>query len=327
MKIEKGKFENAETVTLGNTSGLNIKLCALGAGIMSITLPDKNGERCEVTRLTDRGYARDYNGMTIGRTSGRIENATFSIDGRTAVLEKNNKGVDNLHGGGTGLHTKVFTVKTKENAEYTDVVFDCSCADGEGGYFGNVDITVTYRVYENENKFAIMFFGKPDSKTLLNLTNHVYWDMSGNRRQAVTEQDVFLNAPRVGVLDERLIVRDIIDVPPQFDFTHAHKMGDHLKDASVQRHTLGYDHPFFLAERGLDKLACSLYSPLSGLKLEVRTTYPCVVVFGDNFGEYKSTCFECQYHPDGIHACPNDCGVCTPDKPYDEVIEYTFSVE
>lgn len=242
------------------------------------------------------------------------------------MLEANNFKTDNLHGGKTGLHGKLFSCKTEKGEGYVDVIFGYFSPDAEGGYFGNVDITVTYRVLENKNEIAMSFLGVPDCKTLLNLTNHVYWNMSGDLREPVTEQTVFINASRVGVLNERLIVERIAEVTPQFDFRVAHEFGEFLHNESVQRYTLGYDHPFFLDARGLDKRACALKSELSGIMLSVATTYPCVVVYGDNMFKYKSVCFECQYHPDGIHAQPDDCGVCSPDKPYKETTVYTFTV-
>ncbi|MDE6401696.1 MAG: hypothetical protein K2L54_03690, partial [Clostridiales bacterium] len=94
MKIEKGKFGKAETVTLENSAGMTVALCAKGAGIMSIKVPDRDGTPREVTRLANGGYGVAYHGLTIGRTSGRIAHAEFSIDGRTAKLEKNNHGED-----------------------------------------------------------------------------------------------------------------------------------------------------------------------------------------------------------------------------------------
>lgn len=327
MKTERRNFLGAESITLKNSTGLVLSLSALGAGIVSVKLPDKDGVLRELTRLPDSGYGKEYHGLTIGRTSGRIENAEFSIDGRNAKLEKNNYGVDNLHGGSTGFHSKTYSMAVKRGTEYTDVVFKCVSPDGEGGYFGNVKLTVTYRVYENENRFAIYFDAVPDTKTLLNITNHVYWNMSGDLREPSTEQIVYINASRVGDLNERLIVQKIVDVPEQFDFRTPKKPGLFINDEFVQRYTHGYDHPFFLDGRGTDKTACSMYSSLSGIKLTVKTTYPCVVVYGDNHEGYKAMCFECQYHPDGIHACPKDCGVCTAEHPYKEQTEYFFDVD
>ncbi len=327
MNVLKHEFDGNKAVTLKNDAGLCVTLCALGAGIVSIKAPDRDGVAREVTRLPESGYATAHHGLTVGRTAGRIENATFTIDGKTAVLEKNNHGVDNLHGGATGLHKKVFDMTVVENKDDTVVTFACKSPDGEGGYFGNVDVVITYKLLNAVNELSVTFEATPDCKTLMNMTNHVYFDMSGDLREPVTEQTMFLNASRVGVLNERLIVQKIAEVPTEFDFRKPHKVGDYINAECVQRFTHGYDHPFFLDGRGLDKIACSLYSALSGIKLEVSTTYPCAVVYGDNFGGYKSICFECQYHPDGIHACPDDCGICTPEKPYKEIMSYRFSIE
>lgn len=326
MEIVKGVFDGAQTVRLTNSTGMSVTLCALGAGIMSIKVLDRDGISREVTRLSEKGYGKDYHGLTIGRTSGRIAHATFTVGGRTAILEVNNHGADNLHGGSSGFHGKTFDMHIEKCDGYTDILFSYFSPDGEGGYFGNVEVVVTYRVYENESKLAVTYDAAPDCETLLNLTNHAYFNMSGDLRLPVTKQQVFINASKVGVLSERLIVEKIAEVTAPFDFRRPHDMGDCISDESVQRYTLGYDHPFFLDGRGTDKLACSLYSELSGIKLEVRTTYPCVVVFGDNFGGYKSTCFECQYHPDGVHAAPADCGICSPKKPYSETTIYSFEV-
>lgn len=327
MQVEKFTLDGYPAVRLTNTTGLSVELCAFGAGIISIKVPDRTGRAVTVTKLDKRGYGKAHHGLTVGRTSGRIENATFTIGGKTAELEVNNHGVDNLHGGKAGLSFKLFDMNISSFADHTDAVFTYSSPDGEGGYFGNVDFTVTYRVDENTNKLTLVFGAVPDETTLVNLTNHAYFNMAGDLSQPVTEQEVYINASRVGVLDERLIVREIAEVTPQFDFRTPHKMGDYLADKTVQKNTCGYDHPFFLDGRGLDKLAASLYSDKSGIKMEVRTTYPCVVIYGDNFGGYESTCFECEYHPDGIHACPDDCGVCSPEQPYNEITEFSFSVE
>lgn len=327
MDIIEGNYNGAQTVELRNATGLSVVLCALGAGIMQIRVPDKSGVSRQVTRLSSLGYGKDYHGLVIGRTSGRVAGGTFEIDGKVARLERNNFGVDNLHGGSTGLFGKMFDMRIERKAKAVAVVFCYRSADGEGGYFGNVDITATYTVYENENKITLDFFALPDCKTLLNLTNHAYFDMSGDLREPVTKQIMYINASRYGVLNERLIVRKIADVPEQFDFRTPHYVGDYVNDPEVMRYTLGYDHPFFLDGQGKENLACALYSPLSGIKLSVYTTYPCVVIFGDNFDGFKSTCFECQFHPDGIHQTPSECGICSPQSPYEQSVDYVFSVE
>lgn len=327
MKITEYEINGNRAVKLNNDLGMTVTLCALGAGLVSVSVPDRDGVARELTKLSEKGYGCGHNGLTTGRTAGRIANAAFTIDGRTAALEKNNFGVDNLHGGSDALHNKVYGMQINKICDGVDVVFTYRSPDGEGGYFGNIDVTVTYTVYDKKNGFDITFEGKSDVKTLLNLTNHVYWNASGDLREPTTKQVMYINASRVGKLDERLIAREIIPVPEQFDFRTAHPVGDHVNDELVQRYTHGYDHPFFLDENGLGHTACFLYSETSGIKISVSTTYPCVVVYGDNYGGYNAMCFECQYHPDGIHACPENCGILSPDKPYRNVMRYDFTIE
>lgn len=340
MKITTTKINGYTLISVENDAGMTLKLTSLGAGIREILVPAQNGEKQTVTLcpLDEEIYEYGYYGKTIGRTSGRINGATFNIDGKTAVLEKNNCGEDNLHGGASGLHVQIFDYKIKETENGADVVFEYLSPDGEGGYFGKVEITVIYRICGGQNKFEIIYKGVPSEKTLLNLTNHVYLNMGGNLTENVKEQTLYLNASQVGRLNERLIVEEVIPVPKEFDFRTPHKIGDFINADSVQLYTKGYDHPFFLAESGLENLACALQSEKSGIRLEIRTTYPCVVLYADNYADssvevYKgrkdekhlAACLECQYHPDGVHQSPENCGIITPEKPYSEVIQYSFS--
>lgn len=342
MKITEKKITDYVQITLENETGMYICLTELGAGIREIRVPDRDGESKIVTLcpFDEEVFRNGYWGKTIGRTSGRIANAVFSIGDKTATLEKNNHWQDNLHGGSEGLHAKVFSHKVIKCVDYTDVIFVYKSPDGEGGYFGNADVKVTYRIFEKENTFRIIFSGETDSEALLNLTNHVYFNMSGNLCQSVKEQTLFINASRVGRLNERLIIEEIVSVAPEFDFRTAHKIGDCIYNENVQRHTFGYDHPYFLDNPKIDKLAASFESAHSGIRLEVRTTYPCVVFYADSCPasgmkvlpdkedeQYFAACLECQYNPDGIHSSPDNCGILTAEKPYHEETEYKFSVK
>lgn len=342
MKITSKIKEKFAEIKVENNVGLVVTLTDVGAAIREIKVPDKFGNSKTVTLapVNDDLFCNAYHGKTIGRTSGRISGATFTIDGKTAQLERNNFGVDNLHGGSSGFHVARFNWEVRQGENYTDIAFKRTSKDGECGYFGNIDVTVTYRVLHDDNAFRIIFDGSSDVKTLLNLTNHVYWNMSGDLAESVTEQELFINAPRFGKLNERLIVEKILPVSEEMDFTHAHSIGDYLFRDTVQQRTKGYDHPYFLAKHSLDEVVASLYSRRSGIKLEVRTTYPCVVfyangqadgsveVFNGKYDEqYLAACLECQYHPNGIHASPENCGILAPDQPYHEEIAYKFLLD
>ncbi len=340
MKFLNEKVNKSTVTTIFNRCGLKLVLTTNGAGIREVYVPDKNGDSRIVTHrpLDEEVFYKGYHGKTIGRTSGRIANATFSIDDKTAVLEKNNRGVDNLHGGAAGLHDKEFALQVKPAKEYTDVIYTYHSPDGDGGYFGAVDFVITYRVYEDENKFAMIFDATCDQPTLLNLTNHVYWNMGGDCSENCTTQILYIDAPYVGKLNERLIIEEIVPVSKEFDFRTPHAIGDYVDTPAVQKYTAGYDHPWFFESADFNKVRCTLHSNKSGIRLNLKTTYPCVVYYGDNFpvkGEickgvkdqkYHAVCLECEYNPDGIHTEPDNCGVTTPEKPYHEVMEFTFDI-
>lgn len=342
MEINQIKKKNYTEIDLRNSAGLNLKLSTLGAGIREVKVPDRCGKQVTVTLcpVKEDEYLGCYHGKTIGRTSGRISGATFTVNNKTAVLERNNYGEDNLHGGACGFHAADFAFEVKRDSEYTDIVFTHFSPDGEGGYFGNVKIIVTYRVMEKVNEFRILFDCTSDEPTLLNLTNHVYWNLGGNLNERVSEEELYINAPVYGKLNERLIVENIVPVNEEMDFRKAHNIGDFLENENVQRYTKGYDHPFFLAPHSKDCTVAYLYSGLSGVKLDVSTTYPCIVLYTDGQADsrvevykgkydekYLGACLECQYHPDGIHQSPDNCGILTSDKPYHEEIGYKFSLK
>lgn len=322
MKIIEDKINGAEMYTLCNSAGMEVTLGALGAGIASIKIPDRDGVLREVIKPHKLGYGGGHNGLTVGRTAGRIEGAEFEIGGRVAKLDKNNFNTDNLHGGYNGLNKKLFGAAVERKEEYTDVRFVYDSPDGEGGYFGNVRFTIIYRVYEERNSLKILFGAVSDCKTLVNLTNHAYFNLSGETGGDIYDHVLCLNASRVGIPNERLIVREPEEVPSAFDFRTPRRIGEYIRSYEVLRNTGGYDHPYFLDNRG--EAAGWLYSEKSGIKLEVTTSYPCLVLYSDNADGNKSVCLECQYHPNGIHVSPADCGICSPEEPYSEFTEFEF---
>ena len=167
MNITKAQKDGYTLIGVENDAGMLLRLTSLGAGIREIIVPDKNGQRRTVTLcpVDEEVYKSGYHGKTIGRTSGRINGARFTVDGNTAVLEKNNCGEDNLHGGATGLHAQSFEYEIKETENGVDVVFAYLSPHGEGGYFGEVKITVIYRIYGWQNRFDIIFEGATSQKT------------------------------------------------------------------------------------------------------------------------------------------------------------------
>ena len=344
MKITERKYtvDNRiyTEIRIENDCGMTVALSDCGAGIRDVYVPDRDGMPQLVTlRPADETLMlRAAHGKTIGRTAGRIANAEFTIGERTAHLEKNNRGVDNLHGGSASFRYKKFEYSVREFDDCAEVEFTYFSPDGEGGYFGNVTLSVTYALYAHENKLVIRYRGTCDEKTLLNVTNHAYWNLSGNLRETVENHIMRINASRFGYVNERGVTVDETAVTPEFDFRTAHAIGEFIDSPEVQRVTCGYDHPFFL-DGNDGTFAVSVYSPASGIEMRVSTDYPCVVIYTNNSpkdarlfgggtdGKYMAVCTECQYHPDGIHRQPHACGVFSPEKPYENEIVFEFNTE
>lgn len=334
------KFDVAyKTIKLINKNKMEVILSSFGAGIKSIKVLDCSNHLQEITLCPENEILYYYspNGKTIGRTAGRILNATFTIDGRTALLDKNNFKKDNLHGGRDNLSRKVFSYQINEFDDYVDVIFNYFSPDGEGGYFGNVDIKVTYRVFENEDNLMIIFDAKSDCKTLLNLTNHMYFNLSGNPFNSIFNHQLFMKAKHYGDLSKRMIVKRIIPVTKEFDFTTPHLIGDYIYSELVNKVTNGYDHQFFLENHQINDCVASLTSYESGIKMDVYTSYPCIVFYtggsekrsfvvdGVDYSKLSSCCLECQFHPDGIHKQKDRNGVFDEEHPYHEEIILKFS--
>ncbi|MDE6397883.1 MAG: galactose mutarotase [Clostridiales bacterium] len=342
MQITEKNTENYIDIQVRNSAGMIVTLCSLGASIREIRTPDKTGESVTVTMrpASEETFRATYYGKTIGRTAGRIANATFTINGKTAQLQKNNKGIDNLHGGASGLHAQIFAHRIARSDAYTDVVFTYFSPDGEGGYFGNVQFAVTYRIWENENKFSMIYDATTDEPTLINLTNHVYLNVSGDMREPAAEHTLTIAASRKAKLNEQLIIEGIEPVTPATDFRSPRKIGEKINEAEVQQYTHGYDHVYFLDKSGLDTVACTLSSEKSGIALAMRTTAPSVVFYsnsmpkagmkvlpsGQTDEKYIAACLECERFSDGYAAYPELCAVTTPEKPYHEETEFAFTV-
>ena len=339
--VEKEYYVNDiayKYITLTNKNNMEITLSTCGAGIKEVKVPNKKGEVKTVTLapIDDKEYNNSYHGKTIGRTSGRIENATFTIDGKVAYLEKNNFGIDNLHGGSTGFHSQNFDYYIIDSLYSTEVSFAHFSPDGEGGYFGDLSVTITYRVYEEENKFEIIIKGKSDCKNLLNVTNHVYWNLSGSLSRDILEHELYLNASNRGKLNSRLILTDIVPVTEEFNFKNSKRINEFIMTEYVQEHTKGYDHPFYLdSENGI---AASLYSKENELRLNIKSSYPAVVCYTNNYPligiemfkyvydkKHMAICLECQYSPNGLNIVPENAGVFDKDEEYCEFIEYEFT--
>lgn len=329
-----------KVITIKNNNNMVLKLLNYGATIIEILVPNKEGivENVVLTyeNLKDYLHNPSYFGATIGRTAGRIADGRFQLDGVEYLLQKN-FGKSHGHGGGKGFSFQVWEDKIIEKKNETLVEFRYTSRDMEEGYPGNLDCKVTYKL-TNDNKIIIQYEGRTDQRTLCNLTNHTYFNLSGNYKHKVTEQYLRVKSNEFLELDQYLIPtgRRIHVQNTPMDFRKEKLIGKDIEADDPQlKLANGYDHPWILSKDGPQ---IELYDPSSGRKMLVTTSYPSVVIYTYNYPnnerlkydkvgkKYDGICFETQYEPDGIHHKNFHWAILDPDKRYYEKTEFKFLV-
>jgi aldose 1-epimerase len=279
-----------DAVELSNSAGMSVRIIALGAAIQSITVPDRNGVRQDVVLGYDspREYVakRQYFGATVGRYANRIARGKFTLDGHEYQLEAND-GPNHLHGGLHGLDTVLWKFEELTRNPDGRVVLSYVSPDGAGGYPGKLTITATYTLNER-NELAIEYRAKTDKPTIVNITNHAFFNLAGNGTALNHRLKLF--ADSYTPVDATLIPtgerRSVANAP--FDFRQPRAIGERIRDGRDEQLRIGrgYDHNFVIAgepsPQGF-RLAASLEDPVSGRVLEVLTTAPGVQFYSGNF--------------------------------------------
>lgn len=351
--IEKqffGRLENGETVsayTLINESGMSVKISDYGGTILQLLAPDKLGRFTDVVggydNLYDYVHASGYQGALIGRIGNRICAGKFTLDGKEYSLYQNNNG-NHLHGGKVGFDKKIWGAEVIDGDEPRLVLFYVS-PDGEEGYPGTLSVKVTYTLTK-DNALSIRYEATTDKKTILNLTNHTYFNLGGYAAGTVKEHTLWLDADSYLKTDERLIptgeIAPVEGTP--FDFRVEKKVGRDIdcEDADLLK-AGGYDHCFNFCggESGDVKLRAVLKDPKSGRVMKMYTTQPCVQLYTGNFlaadghpfkGGYvkhkqMALCLETQHMPDSINHGNFTNVILDVGEPYDHTTVYAFSAE
>ena len=272
--------------TLKNNSGASVTLSSLGAGIVSVVVPDRNGKMDDVVL----GYAdaADYvndgpcAGKTPGRYANRIALGHFKIGGKEYTLATNN-GPNALHGGPTGFMNRIW----KSEAKGSHVKFTYHSADGEEGYPGNLDVTVIYS-WNEQNELTIEYSAECDSKTVINLTNHAYFNLNGEGNGNILKHKLKLNASSYLPTDKTQIptgeIAPVKGTP--MDFVNAKEIGAEINaDFEPLKIGKGYDHCWVIDHWRKHTLnqAAELCSEESGRVLEVLTTQPGTQVYTGNW--------------------------------------------
>jgi aldose 1-epimerase len=281
-----------EAVTLTNSQGVSARILSFGATLQSLIAPGRDGKRADIVLGYDdvSGYEAHPNflGVTVGRFANRIAGGKFTLDGRSYQLSQNN-GTNSLHGGGKGFDRAVWTIKSVENGPTARVVLTHVSPDGDAGYPGRLEATVTYSLDEN-GSLGILFEARTDKPTIVNMTNHALFNMAGeDSAGGALDQLLTLPARAYTPVDAKLIPTGELR-PVQgtaFDFRAPRKIGQSIRDSRDPQLRVGrgYDHNFAL-DKGVTRtpqLAARLEDPVSGRVLEVLSTEPGLQFYAGNF--------------------------------------------
>jgi aldose 1-epimerase len=331
---------------LKNPNGLEIAVTNYGCAIVAIMTPDKNGKYDNVILGHDTidgviNSPEQFLSTTIGRYGNRICKGKFTLKGKEYSLPINN-GPNSLHGGPEGFHKKVWDARQKNEHA---VEFTLTSEDGEMGFPGKVEVMMTYTLTD-VNEFIISYKATTDKTTIINLTNHGFFNLAGiaNPTPTVLNNILTINADYYIPTDDTSIpTGEILKVDnTPFDFRKPHVVGDRINDkGNIQiKNGAGYDHCFVLKKEPEElALAAKCIEPLSRRYMEVYTTEPGVQLYTGNWlngfeGTHGATypsrsaiCFEAQHFPDSPNNAHFPSCILTPGKEYKQVTIYKFGVE
>jgi len=316
-----GKTDDGQQMdlyTLTNAKGMEVAITNFGGTIVSIKVPDKNGNIADVLLGYDdvSGYqgGKAYFGATIGRYGNRIAKGKFTLDGKTYTLPQND-GVNTLHGGTKGFSQRVWTAKDVSSPAGQALQLTYVSKDGEEGFPGNLSVKVVFTL-ANTNELKIDYSATTDKDTVLNLTNHSYFNLSGKGEGDILGTELTLHASKFTPVDATLIptgeLRAVKGTP--FDFTKSTAIGARINQDDEQLKLAGgYDHNWVLdaGKTVALHLAAQAYDPTSGRELEVLTTEPGIQFYTGNFldgsihgkggkvyNKHAAFCLETQHFPD-----------------------------
>jgi len=326
--------------TIENSNGFKVGIINCGAAITEIFAPDREGRFENVVlgyaNIADYVENPAYIGCVVGRTAGRVSKGCFTLNGVEYKLDKNN-GENNLHGGAYGISKKLWDVeKTKDG-----LILSCRSRHLEGGFPGEVDFKVRYTVTD-ENSLKIEYLAIPDRETIINMTNHSYFNLSGNMRVGGEKQLLRIGSNTFCRVDEdTLPTGELVPVAGgNFDFRRLRGIEDSLKNVGYDhdlKTTKGYDHPFVL---NTETPQITLFSQESGRQLEIETDQRVAVLYSGNYLEESinlsggvaskinlGVCLETQNYPDALNVAGFHVEIYSPERIYKSKNEWKFSAK
>lgn len=335
--------KSTDLFRLTNTSGMEVCVTNYGGRIVSILVPDRKGIMRDVVLGFDniaayQKYSSNY-GATIGRYANRIAKGRFVLDGDTIQLDLNDKLGNNMHGGKPGWAYRVFDAVQKDPAT---LVLTYVSPDGESHFPGTVQVEVAYHLTD-DNALDIAYTAVTDRPTVINITNHSFFNLSGKPSTAITDHIMWMAADSVMTIDSTVVPTGnfmAVQGTP-FDFSEAKPIGqaiDSVENDQI-RYGLGYNHNWVLRSGDRDKPVASLYSPVSGILLEILTDEPCMQIYTGNYQDgthigkkrvaypYRGAiCLEPQHAPDSPNHPTWPSVRLDPGQLYTSHSQYRFSV-
>ena len=327
-------------IHLTNKSGASVMLTERGAGIVSIVVPDRNGVMGDVVLgyRDEESYLADgpCAGKIPGRFANRIDGGRFTLDGKEYQLVKNNPGYQ-LHGGPDGFSNRLWKASRISD---TEVVLTLDSPDGDQGYPGNMHVEATY-TWSDDNSLTLSIKATTDAPTIINLTNHTYWNLDGEDSGSILDHVLKLNASRWLATSEALIptgeLSPVEGTP--MDFRTAKPIGRDIKaDFPALKYGKGYDNCWVLDGTPGLKIAAELSSAVSGRRLEIWTDQPAAQVYTGNwldgsplsksgrpYRDYDGVAIECQGFPDAPHHPDFPSCVLRPGETYSRTIIFKLN--
>lgn len=335
---------SATMVTFTNSKGASVTLCSVGAAIAAVRVPDKDGNIADVAIGYPEPDAYFYDGPCAGKVPGRYANRIakghLCVDGKTYQLAINN-GPNALHGGPEGFQNQIWETRVLDGDK---VEFSYTAADGEEQYPGKLEVKAVYG-WTEDCELTLDLYARTDADTVVNLTNHAYFNLAGESSGTCTGQHLWLKASRFLPTDPTLIPlgekAPVAGTP--MDFTTAHAIADHINDEyEPLKIAKGYDHCYVLDDYtpGKVQLVAVLSDLQNGRRLEVSTDQPAVQIYtgnylsgspvgkgGRSYEDYDAVAIECQDMPDSPNHPDFPSTLLKPGEEYHRVIRFKFSIQ
>jgi aldose 1-epimerase len=343
-----GKMPDGQGVdmfTLANANGVEVRTINYGCALVSIRVPDRNGEKADVIlgcdTLDNYRANRSYLGAVCGRYANRIAEGRFVLDGKSYELATNN-GVNHLHGGRKGFDKYVWEPAPFRGADGTGITYTHTSPDGDESYPGTLRVRVTYTLSER-NELALEYHATTDKPTMLNLTNHAYFNLAGQGNGEIVDHEILINADHfTPVGDTQIPTGDIAPVAgTPFDFRRSTRVGARIADPHIQiQRGRGYDHNYVLNKKGAElSHAARLVEPKSGRVMDVHTTEPGMQFYSGNYLDGSiigkggkpctarmALCLETQHFPDSPNKPHFPSTLLRPGQEFRSRTVYAFGI-